>query len=205
MQDGSHSHPPEIDREMRPRGCPNSGFHGFPLLPFYWEMRKRICKTVLVNSVLFSCLLCVCLRDKCKWSSKQFKCLSRILAPLLAPEKEKGRKKEKEKKRMKGTLLWKKNLSSRRRGAQNKRWRKRKKKQNIIRRWRWHSKSARNTWTESQNSLAYQLCTLATRYYKMPLRDATFLDRSTETNVFSMNFNQEITISVVWAKRKKNI
>ena len=115
------------------------------------------------------------------------------------------RKKEREiKERMKGTLLWKKNLPSSRRGAQNSRWRKRKKKQNIIRRWRWHSKSARNTWTESQNSLAYQLGTLATRYDKMPLRDATFLDRSTETNVFSMNFNQEITISVVWAKRKKN-
>ena len=166
-------------------------------------MRKRICKTVLVNSVLFSCLLCVCLRDK--WSSKQFKFLSRILAPLLAPEKEKGRKKEKEKKRMKGTLLWKKkNTPSSRGGARNKRWCKRKKKQNIIQRWRWHSKSARNTWTESQNSLAYQLRSLATRYDKMPLRDATFLDRRTETNVFSINFNKEITISVVWAKRKKN-
>ena len=142
------SPPPPRDRSRNasPR-LPNSGFHGFPLLPFYWEMRKRICKTVLVNSVLFSCLLCVCLRDK--WSSKQFKFLSRILAPLLAPEKEKGRKKEKEKKRMKGTLLWKKNLPSSRRGAQNKRWRKRKKKQKIIQRWWWHSKSARNTWTES--------------------------------------------------------
>ena len=152
--------PRDRSRNPSPR-LPNSGFHGFPLLPFYWEMRKRICRTVLVNSVLFSCLLCVCLRDK--WSSKQFKFLSRILAPLLAPEKEKGRKKEKEKKRMKGTLLWKKNLPSRRRGAQNKRWRKRKKKQKIIQRWWWHSKSARNTWTESQNSLAYQLCSLATR------------------------------------------
>ena len=165
-------------------------------------MRKRICKTVLVNSVLFSCLLCVCLRDR--WCWKQFKSFLVSSHPFPRLKKEKGRKKEKEKKRMKGTLLWKKNWPSRRRGAQNKRWRKRKKKQKIIQRWRWHSKSARNTWTESQNSLAYQLRSLATRYDKMPLEDATFLDRSTETNVFSMNFNQEITISVVWAKRKKN-
>ena len=160
-------------------------------------MRKRICKTVLVNSVLFSCLLCVCLRDK--WSWKQFKSFlvsSHPFSPLKKKKEERKKKKRKE---------WKELCYERKTcrlvaeelrinvGVKN-----------IIRRWRWHSKSARNTWTESQNSLAYQLGTLATRYDKMPLRDATFLDRSTETNVFSMNFNQEITISVVWAKRKKN-
>ena len=39
---------------------------------------------------------------------KTVQILSHILAPLLAPEKEKGGKKEKEKKGMKGTLLGKK-------------------------------------------------------------------------------------------------
>ena len=29
-----------------------SGFHGFLFLPFDWEIRKRICKTILVNSSL---------------------------------------------------------------------------------------------------------------------------------------------------------
>ena len=166
-------------------------------------MRKRICKTVLVNSVLFSCLLCVCLRDK--WSWKQFKSFlvsSHPFSPLKKKKEERKKKKRKEWKEL--CYEKKKNTPSSRGGARNKRWCKRKKKQNIIQRWRWHSKTARNTWTESQNSLAYQLRSLATRYDKMPLRDATFLDRRTETNVFSINFNQEITISVVWAKRKKN-
>ena len=61
--DFNHTH-----REIRPRGLPNSGFYGFPLLPFYWEMRKRIWKTVLVNSVLFfpGCYAVLRLRDN--WS-----------------------------------------------------------------------------------------------------------------------------------------
>ena len=38
-----------------------SGFFGFPLLSFDWEIRKRICKTVLVNSgLLFANYACAC-------------------------------------------------------------------------------------------------------------------------------------------------
>ena len=58
-----------IEREIRKRISPprnpspgsisikksKSGFFGFPFLSFDWEIRKRICKTVLVNSgLLFS-------------------------------------------------------------------------------------------------------------------------------------------------------
>ena len=55
-----------IEREIRKRISPprnpssgwisikksKSGFFGFPFLSFVWEIRKRICKTVLVNSGL---------------------------------------------------------------------------------------------------------------------------------------------------------
>ena len=38
-----------------------SGFFGFPFLSFDWEIRKRICKTVLVNSgLLFTNYACAC-------------------------------------------------------------------------------------------------------------------------------------------------
>ena len=155
MQDGSHPHPPEIDREMRPRGCPIQDF-----MDFLYYRSTRKCEKGFVKlfswTVFFfpACYACACETNDLENTSNAFLVSSHPFSPL---------KKKKEKKRMKGTLLWKKNLPSRRRGAQNKRWRKRKKKQKIIQRWRWHSKSARNTWTESQNSLAYQLCSLATR------------------------------------------
>ena len=34
-----------------------SGFRGFPYLPFEWEIRKQICKTVPVNSGIFFLLI----------------------------------------------------------------------------------------------------------------------------------------------------
>ena len=38
-----------------------SGFRGFLFLPFDWEIRKRICKTILVNSgLLFANYACAC-------------------------------------------------------------------------------------------------------------------------------------------------
>ena len=38
-----------------------SGFHGFPSLPYDWEIRKRICKTILLNSdLLFANYACAC-------------------------------------------------------------------------------------------------------------------------------------------------
>ena len=179
--------PPRSIEKSVPEVAPIQDFMDFLYYRSAGKCEKGFVKLFSWTVFFFpACYACACETNDLENSS----ILSRILAPLLAPEKEKGRKKEKEKKRMKGTLLWKKNLPSMRRGAQNKRWCKRKKKQKIIQRWRWHSKSAQNTWTENQNSLAYQLRSLATRYDKRPLRDATFLDRSTETNVFSMNFNR---------------
>ena len=36
-------------------------FHGFPSLPFDWDIRKRICKTILLNSgLLFVDFACAC-------------------------------------------------------------------------------------------------------------------------------------------------
>ena len=192
MQNGSHPHPPpppprSIEKSI-PEAAPIQDFMDFLYYRSTGKCEKGFVKLFSWTVFFFpACYACACERNDLENSSNPFD--SRILAPILAPEKEKGRNKEKEKKRMKGTLLWKKNLPSKRRGAQNKRWCKRKKKQKIIQRWRWHSKSARNTWTENQNSLAYQLRSLATRYDKRPFRDATFLDRSTETNILSMNFN----------------
>ena len=64
-----------IEREIRKRISPprnpssgwisikksKSGFFGFPFLSFDWEIRKRICKTVLVNSgLLFTNYACAC-------------------------------------------------------------------------------------------------------------------------------------------------
>ena len=64
-----------IEREIRKRISPprnpssgwisikksKSGFFGFPFLSFDWEIRKRICKTVLVNSgFLFTNYACAC-------------------------------------------------------------------------------------------------------------------------------------------------
>ena len=64
-----------IEREIRKRISPprnpssgwisikksKSGFLGFPFLSFDWEIRKRICKTVLVNSgLLFTNYACAC-------------------------------------------------------------------------------------------------------------------------------------------------
>ena len=52
-----------IEREIQkrispPRIRPQGGFH---FLSFDWEIRKRICKTVLVNSgLLFTNYACVC-------------------------------------------------------------------------------------------------------------------------------------------------
>ena len=38
-----------------------SGFHGFPSLPYDWEIRKRICKTILLNGgLLFANYGCAC-------------------------------------------------------------------------------------------------------------------------------------------------
>ena len=38
-----------------------SGFFGFPFLSFNWAIRKRICKTILVNSgLLFAKYACAC-------------------------------------------------------------------------------------------------------------------------------------------------
>ena len=201
MQNGSHPHPPRSIEKSVPEVAPIQDFMDFLYYRSTRKYEKGFVKLFSWTVFFFlACYACACETNDLENSSNPF---SYPRTPSR-PWKRKRKKEREIKERMKGTLLWKKNLPSRRRGAQNKRWRKRKKKQKIIQRWRWHSKSARNTWTESQNSLAYQLGTLATRYDKMPLRDATFLDRSTETNVFSMNFNQEITISVVWAKRKKN-
>ena len=93
MQNGFHSHPP---RNPSPR------FAQFRILwisfiTFLLGNAKRICKTVLVNSVLFSCLLCVCLRDK--WSWKQFKSFlvsSHPFSPLKKKKEERKRNKRKE-------------------------------------------------------------------------------------------------------------
>ena len=64
-----------IEREIRKRISPptnpssgwisikksKSGFFGFPFLSFDWEIRKRICKTVLLNSgLLFTNYACAC-------------------------------------------------------------------------------------------------------------------------------------------------
>ena len=64
-----------IEREIRKRISPprnpssgwisikksKSGFFGFPFLSFDWEIRKRICKTVLMNSgLLFTNYACAC-------------------------------------------------------------------------------------------------------------------------------------------------
>ena len=64
-----------IEREIRKRISPprnpssgwisikksKSGFFGFPFLSFDWEIRKRICYTVLVNSsLLFANYACAC-------------------------------------------------------------------------------------------------------------------------------------------------
>ena len=53
-------------REIRPQGGfqlrnPNPDFFGFLFLSFDWEIRKRICKTVLLNSgLLFTNYACAC-------------------------------------------------------------------------------------------------------------------------------------------------
>ena len=202
MQDGSHPHPPEIDREMRPRGCPIQDFMDFLYYRSTGKCEKGFVKLFSWTVFFFpACYACACETNDLQNSSNSFLVSSHPFSRLKKKKEERKKKKRKE---------WKELCYERktcRLGAEELRINvgvNEKRSKIFIRRWRWHSKSARNTWTESQNSLAYQLGTLATRYDKMPLRDATFLDRSTETNVFSMNFNQEITISVVWAKRKKN-
>ena len=82
--DFSHTH-----REIRHRGLPNSGFYGFPLLPFFWETRKRICKTVLLNSVLFfpACYAVLRLRDNWSWNNSNP--FSYLCTPSRAWKKEK--------------------------------------------------------------------------------------------------------------------
>ena len=55
-----------IEREIRPQGGfplrnPNPFFFWIPLLPFDWKIRKRVCKTILVNSgLLFTNYACAC-------------------------------------------------------------------------------------------------------------------------------------------------
>ena len=196
MQNGSHLHPPRSIEKSVPEVAPIHDFMDFLYYRSTGKCEKGFVKLFSWTVFFFpACYACACETNDLENSSNPFS------YPRTPSRAWKRKRKEKNERNF---AMKKKNTPSSRGGARNKRWCKRKKKQNIIQRWRWHSKTARNTWTESQNSLAYQLRSLATRYDKMPLRDATFLDRRTETNVFSINFNQEITISVVWAKRKKN-
>ena len=160
MQNGSHLHPPRSIEKSVPEVAPIHDFMDFLYYRSTGKCEKGFVKLFSWTVFFFlACYACACETNDLENSSNPF---SYPRTPSR-PWKRKRKKEREIKERMKGTLLWKKNLPSRRRGAQNKRWRKRKKKQKIIQRWRWHSKSARNTWTESQNSLAYQLCSLATR------------------------------------------
>ena len=48
-------------RILQPNAKSKSGFDGFSFLPFAWEIRKRIYKTMLVNSgLLFANYACAC-------------------------------------------------------------------------------------------------------------------------------------------------
>ena len=73
-----------------------SGFHGFPFLPFDWETRKRICKTTLLNSgLLFANYTCTCKTAVLKNS------FSNPFSDFRKKKKKKKKKKTKKKKKKK--------------------------------------------------------------------------------------------------------
>ena len=116
MQNGSQPHPPRSIEKSVPEVAPIQDF-----MDFLYYRSTRKCEKGFVKlfswTVFFflACYACACETNDLENSSNPF---SYPRTP--SPPGKRKRKKE----IIKGTLLWKKNLPSRRRGAQNKRWRK---------------------------------------------------------------------------------